>query len=263
MCNFNKYEAKDLKNEEYISFCLVGDTQVGYNDLNSREGKEHHKANLELVNILNKFKSSTDINDFSMDDYMKKFIMESKKNLIGVIHAGDLVNWVTDSRFIATKNSIAMNNYVWQNNPTDGGLLQIPLYEVLGNHDFTGIGLWYRPDGSPSLNVHKQRVKSKNYVVNIDEKYGHYSCDFGNLHIIFINGTTHPGTDGGVADDEEIDISGVKFLEQDLSIHGYKPFYIVTHFSGRVLNWDWDKNKTEQHLFHKSLQKDIILNIII
>ena len=249
MCKFNKYKTKELKDEKYISFCLVGDTQVAYNDISTRVSQEHHKANLELVNILNKFNSTTDINDFDLDDNWddnsKKFLMESKKNLTGVIHVGDLVHWATDSRFIGTKNSIAMNYYIWQNNPTDGGLLQIPLYEVLGNHDLTGIDLWYRADGSPCLKVHNERVKSKNYVVNVDKKYGHYSCDFGNLHIIFLNGMT--GNNNMIVDNlsDAHNISGIEFLEQDLKLHGNKPFFIVAHFSELIKNWEINYPKND------------------
>ena len=249
MCKFNKYKTKELKDEKYISFCLVGDTQVAYNDISSREDQQHHKANLELVNILNKFNSTTDINDFDLDDNWddnsKKFLMDSKKNLTGVIHVGDLVHWPTDSRFVGAKNSIAMNYYIWQNNPTDGGLLQIPLYEVLGNHDLFGIDLWYRADGSPCLKVHNERVKSKNYVVNVDKKYGHYSCDFGNLHIIFINGITANNIFLISNLSDAHNISGIEFLEQDLKLHGNKPFFIVTHVSKNIKNWELNYPKND------------------
>ena len=231
LCTYNKFPERDLTNDKFINFIAIGDTQVSYNDTKKTLLKE---LNIELVKFINKFNDTPyNESDFIFPSYMresdKSLFIESKKSKVsGVLQTGDQVHWPSDGRFLFTSDGAGTHEYIWPNNPTDGGLLKIPYYEVLGNHDLEGHDDWFRFDGDIMTNMLKNRIKYKNYVVNSD-KYGNYSCDFGSLHVIFLAWSPFDVYHFH----KQKNTYTIEFLENDLKIHGHKYFMYITHTRGR------------------------------
>ena len=131
-------------------------------------------------------------------------------------------------------------------NKEDGGLLNIPSYECLGNHDWdtdydvpvakkypiSTDNYKYFDEKPPPVEMQLRRSHYRKYLVNKDE-HGNYSCDWGDLHVLFLN--VWPSTFKLY---EGKPTGTLEFLKSDLKTHGHKKWMLVTHCIPDFDNWD-------------------------
>lgn len=225
LCSYDKQSylsIDDMKNKDYISFIGIGDIQLFL----SNDFKNRNINILNLVKKINllvdKIKNNDNTNIRFKSNSAKTLFNASKNYLIGVINPGDLTQASYDGRFL-TSNELGLYEYLFNLSPADNGLSNFYNYEILGNHDYQSkYGDWpidkllYSnfPNNSKSL-INRRNIHRK-YIVNKDEN-GNYSCDFGNLHIIFINlHLLSKDLDRGKPK------TNLKFLENDLNKYSDK-----------------------------------------
>jgi len=168
------------------------------------------------------------------------FLKIIKEDIQGVINVGDCTQLGNNIGSITGKNDVGAYEYAFNNNPEDNGLLNIPSFEVLGNHDYDSDFLKDKEgwlpfaknlllfEGNPLVNMQLRRNKKRRFITNKD-KYGNYALDMGDLHIIFIN----------VWPSRERLLSGnptgsLEFLENDLKLNQNKKWLFVTHYMPKV-----------------------------
>lgn len=223
-CSFNlctykepQYPSIDeMRNEEYVSFIGIGDPQIFL----SNEFKARNTNIYNLVSKINLLIKKINENDSSNIVFGNKRARElfnsSKNNIIGVINPGDMTQASYDGRFFSA-NELGLYEYLFPLSPDDGGLGNFYNYEILGNHDYqskhgdwTRAVILYSKFENNSKSLLNRRNEKRKYIVNKDEN-GNYSCDFGNLHIIFINlHLSHDKLLTGVPE------SNIIFLKNDL-----------------------------------------------
>jgi hypothetical protein len=248
-CTFNwgKYASpneKNLESYENINMFATGDIQNIYHHHHGKQSQlfvNRRKATQFYIDVMNDLQLK--IADKNYLDIT--FINEDNKNLLSnevicAINPGDCCQTNTDGR-IFSSNNIGHYEYSFPNNPDDTGLLNLPTYECLGNHDYdmnTKIQspldsdlkfklkriLW--GDSNAATNMQLRRNKNRGYIVNQDDE-GNYSCNMGDMHIIFMNvwpeekGVALVGADPG---------KSLDFLSDDLEKYKDKKWILITHY---------------------------------
>jgi hypothetical protein len=243
-CVYKSVTEKDLTNAKNINFFAIGDIQNSHAvDENTGKWVFRKQATDEYINAINEvnevFKNKKIPDTFNLDDLNtnEKNLFEEiiKDDIVGLVSGGDCVHGGRDGRTGDT-NNVGAYEYMFGNNPEDGSKINIPSYECLGNHDYDTSSDYFREKKShrvskpydigtkePTVEMQLRRNKKRKYVVNSD-KYGNYSCDWGDLHIIFLNVwpsrfELHSGKPEG----------SLEFLESDLKVHGGKKWMLMTH----------------------------------
>lgn len=213
MCWYSSPSTPDLTGKK-IAFLLTGDIQNHYY-ASDRYGvlwprMETAKVWRDALNRVKKEWKSTEFKDFE---------------LVGVISPGDCSQYNCDGRWF-TCNNMGPYEYEWNMHPDDG-LLKIPHFETSGNHDYEwDSNIFYSYRTNSVVSMLNRRNKKRPYIVNSDP-HGNYSCDFDDLHMIFIN--VWP------AKPERHLITGIPygsldFLKSDLKKHGNKKWICVSHW---------------------------------
>ena len=235
----NKIVKEDsLSKKGSINFFAIGDIQNTHAKSNIDDEtnwgwrvrldatKVYIKAINDLViKLKNNDYSNIDVSHTGniIGDVFKK---QMKSGFVGLVSPGDCSQYGSDGRMFTT-NAVGFYEYGFGVNPEDGGLLSIPSYECLGNHDYDVEGQALYADGNPMKEMQLRRNKYRKYVVNKDE-HGNYSCDWGKLHMIFLN--VWPSTYKLVGGNPE---GSLEFLSADLKMHGHKKWGLVTHYIPR------------------------------
>ena len=248
---YSKPKSEDLTNNKNINFFAIGDIQNNHNllagkpeiwDTRIRVTNQYINA---INDLTNKFKSNNfdNIDLSNLTKEQKELFMDiSKDEIIGLISPGDCVQYGNSDGRLHKSNSVGAYEYALNNNTEDGGLLDIPSYECLGNHDHdmdegSIINKVLYLDGNPTTNMQNRRNNYRKHVVNKDE-HGNYSCDWGKLHMIFIN--IWPSNEKLLTGDPT---GSLEFIEKDLEEHGHKKWMIVTHYipqNTSFASWDLD-----------------------
>jgi hypothetical protein len=260
LCSYTKPKNVNLSKNNYINFFALGDIQNHHNkDTIYKNRVKKTKQYIDTINdLIKKFKNKdfSNMNMIKLENtpYKDIFINAVKDDVLGVISVGDCTQFgVNTGNLFEIHNDIGSYEYAFNNNEQDGGLLDIPSFECLGNHDYdvtesTKGKIIYRGE-NPSLQMQLRRNKYRKYVVNKD-KSGNYSCDFGKLHLIFIN----------VWPSEEELLNGkptnsLNFLENDLKQHGHKEWMIVTHFIPMLKSFDDNYIDVKHGVNNKAMAK--------
>ncbi len=239
---YSKPKKRDLKKEPFIGFLAIGDPQLEIN-------KKRIEQNFKLINHINTFIRQIKNNDFSQINFnqeteteknnIKKFINDTKNNLVGLINPGDMTQTGSLVGFSPIEpNTLGMYEYFYNNNTEDKGLLDLDSYEILGNHDYDTktsqlkkIDINKIIDKYPSREIIRRRNKNRKYIVHKDNN-GNYSCNFGNLHVIFIN--LHLSEEKIIESNTFLSDkpkTNKEFLKKDLEKYCKNmKFIIVTHF---------------------------------
>lgn len=252
--DYSKPNKKDMLHENYISFIGIGDPQLDYDTNNIPLAKNRMENNYNLIKHINQFtdyiKKSNydniiiDEDTIKIDKDTRTKLEDSKDNIIGLVHPGDMTQFGSPDGFSPFSSDIlGMYEYFYNNNTEDKGLLNLDTYETMGNHDFNirqslyhKIDLNRLTDNYPSRKLLRRRNKYRKYIVNKDDN-GNYSCNFGNLHVIFINihlnDTPLSYSEDNLKDklsDKPVD--NLQFLKKDLDQFLFKnqKFIIVTHY---------------------------------
>tara|TARA_B110000285_G_scaffold226889_1_gene287319 strand:- start:1281 stop:2666 length:1386 start_codon:yes stop_codon:yes gene_type:complete len=252
LCYYTNPINTDLSNIKYSNFFGLGDIQNLHHVRQSTDPthlKWHNRvyATELYIESINKFtekiknKDLTNINIESLSEENKiLFLNIIKENILGVISVGDCTQLGNNIGSITGKNDVGAYEYAFNNNPTDNGLLNIPSFEVLGNHDYdilkdTGglLTLSFLKklllfEGNPLVNMQLRRNKKRQFITNKD-KYGNYALDFGDLHIIFIN--VWPSRERLLNGDST---GSLEFLENDLKQNKNKSWMFATHYMPTV-----------------------------
>lgn len=195
------------------------------------------------------------------DEQRDLFKKSMSDEIIGVINPGDCTQFgENDGSLRRIINDIGSYEYAFNNNKEDNGLLNTSSYECLGNHDYHAEYNKYhyfnfldklskKILGNPLKSMQLRRNKNRKYIINSDDE-GNYSCDWGDLHMIFINlWPSHDKLEGAEPK------KSIKFLEEDLKIHGHKKWMIITHHIPIPDDEDDFKNVTSMKLFDKIYHK--------
>ena len=251
LCFYCNPKIVNLKQTEYINFFALGDIQNLHHvhQTTDKDGLKWHNriyATELYINSINKFVESIKINDISN---MNIDLNESQKNLFlkiikediqGVINVGDCTQLGNNIGSMTGKNDVGAYEYAFNNNPEDNGLLNIPSFEVLGNHDYDSDFLKDKEgwlafaknlllfEGNPLVNMQLRRNKKRRFITNKD-KYGNYALDMGDLHIIFIN--VWPSRERLLSGDPT---GSLEFLENDLKQNSNKSWIFATHYMPTV-----------------------------
>ena len=252
LCWYSNPKSENLTEKDTVNFFAIGDIQNNHNATAGGDGwGKRIKGTgiyIKAVNELSdKFKNNntTNFNLSDLKDEDKEIFSKVFNNkIIGLINPGDCVQFGSADGRLHKDNSIGAYEYAFNNNPEDGGLLNIPSYECLGNHDHDldvniAEKILYLDGRNPMVDMQKRRNKYRRHIVNKDG-YGNYSCDWGKLHMIFIN--IWPSDEKLLTGDPA---GSLDFLKRDLRIHGHKKWMIVTHyipiiddFSQNYTAWD-------------------------
>ena len=297
-CIYNKVTEKDLSKSKNINFFGVGDFQNDhYQDGDSKNSSKYinrraisAKYISSINELVKKFKNNNLDNIIldNLDETDKNHFLEvMKDDVIGLATAGDCVQKPNDGRANILIETLANESYrnnmgayenMLANNPEDGGMLDIPSFECLGNHDFdtqeiihnedkdtskdviVKNDLGYKfDDKSPMEEMQLRRNQYRKYVVNKDE-HGNYSCDWGGLHVLFLN--VWPSRYNLINGEPK---GSVDFLIDDLKIHGHKSWMVMTHYAHYGKTWtSWYKGNPIMEDFGKIYEqyKDTCLGIM-
>lgn len=244
--SFNK-KNKDTINQQFINLFAIGDIQNDYGtkiQKNITGFKKRMKATRLYINAINEIvnkKSNFDLTSLNNSD-KKLFNKILNNNFNGMINPGDCAQYNSDGRFF-TGNNIGAYEYGFNHH---GKTISIPTFECLGNHDYDmnspnnkKLTFYHKIIYSlknPAKAMMKRKNKTRNTIINKD-KYGNYSCDFNNLHIIFINVWPTKENITLLSGKPE---GSINFLKNDLKIHGHKKWMLVTHFIPFTHNFNQD-----------------------
>jgi hypothetical protein len=253
LCYYTNPIDTDLSNIKYSNFFGLGDIQNLHHvhqSTNPTDLKWHNRvyATELYIESINKFtekiknKDLTNINIESLSEENKiLFLNIIKENILGVISVGDCTQIGNNIGSLTGKNDVGAYEYAFNNNPGDNGLLNIPSFEVLGNHDydsdflleknngFIAMAKYYLLfEGNPLVNMQLRRNKKRQFITNKD-KYGNYALDLGDLHVIFIN--VWPSRERLLSGDPT---GSLEFLENDLKQNSNKSWIFATHYMPTV-----------------------------
>lgn len=251
-CFYKNPKNINLNNNKYVNFFGLGDIQNLHHVIQSKnetDNKWHNRiyATELYIESINKFIEKIKNNDTSnmniaLNEEDKKLFYDIiKENIQGVINVGDCTQTGDNNGGLIGKNGIGAYEYAFNNNPEDNGLLKIPSFEVLGNHDYDSENLSFKKEGllgfikkfllfegNPMINMQLRRNKKRRFLVDKDN-YGNYALQMDELHLIFINNW---------ASKEKLlngDSTGsIEFLENYLKQNSSKKWLLVTHYMPRV-----------------------------
>ena len=255
-----------MKNESYISFIGIGDTQIAFDFNSIKLSKNRIMNNRNLINMINLLIIKIINNNYSNihfnNIYIKQKFKKSSINLIGLINPGDIVQFTGSAGYYNTPNNLGIYEYFYNNNPEDKGLLTLSTYETLGNHDYDPTHLFAKFMNYPPKKTIIRRNKKRKYIVNSDEN-GNYSCDFGNLHIIFINLHIDEGpifNYDGTTILSDIPKSNIKFLKNDLQKFHAKLHNNFTSHKWCIVTHNYKKKPFKQRIKNiiKKYEKNFI-----
>ena len=168
-----------------------------------------------MVNLLvSKIKNSDNSNLIFGKGTAEELFNNSKQNLIGLVNPGDIVQMTSAAGHMFKTNNLGIYEYFYNNNPEDKGLLNLSTYEVLGNHGYDpNYSFFAKFLNYPAKKAIIRRNTKRKYIVNSDSN-GNYSCDFGKIHMIFINLHLSEESMGDLSDKPK---TNLKFLKDDLS----------------------------------------------
>lgn len=232
-CHYSSPTTHNLNEYTHINLFAIGDIQNLYGQNNSSNYKARRTYTQYYIDSLNQLMDKiskldwTNI-DFNENDEFKN-ILQNKP--IGLISPGDCCQFNSDGRLFDSDN-LGHYEYSFNNNPGDNGLLNLPSYECLGNHDYDrlnskqgSIRKWYYQFGtSPTILMQRRRNEKRGYLVNSDD-YGNYSCNFGKLHAIFIN--VWPSKERLLSGDPK---GSLEFLESDLNKYNTYDWILISHY---------------------------------
>jgi len=252
LCFYCNPKIVNLKEKEYINFFALGDIQNLHHvhQTTDKDGLKWHNriyATELYINSINQFveniknNDTSNMNMTSLNKSQKNlFLKIIKEDIQGVINVGDCTQLGNNIGSITGKNDVGAYEYAFNNNPEDNGLLNIPSFEVLGNHDYDSDFLHEKEEwlavaknlllfeGNPLVNMQLRRNNKRRFITNKD-KYGNYALDMGDLHIIFIN--VWPSNERLLSGDPT---GSLEFLEKDLKLNPNKKWLFVTHFMPKV-----------------------------
>ena len=251
--NFCFYQPGLSYDFNYINFFGIGDIQNMHFTGNTN-WKWHNRiqATEFYIKAINQFTEDAKFIDIK-SEHKDIFKEAMKDHFLGVISVGDCTQSGNNiGRF--SKNDIGAYEYAFNNNPEDKGMLKIPSFEVLGNHDyyenndyFDFIKNLFLFEGNPFTNMQLRRNQKRKFIKRSD-KYGNYSLDIKDLHIIFINvWPSHEKLLNGNPN------GSLEFLQQDLKHNNNKNWILVTHYMPRV------KNSFDEIIDIHGKKKDICL----
>jgi len=252
LCFYSNPKTISLKDNKYINFFGLGDIQNLHHvhqSTNKNDLKWHNRiyATELYINAINEFvekiknNDTSNMNMSSLNEINKNlFLNIIKEDIQGVINVGDCTQLGNNIGSITGKNDVGAYEYAFNNNPEDNGLLNIPSFEVLGNHDYDILKdpegwLEFAKnlllfEGNPLVNMQLRRNKKRQFITSKD-KYGNYALDMGDLHIIFIN--VWPSNERLLSGDPT---GSLEFLENNLKLNSNKKWMFVTHFMPKVNN---------------------------
>jgi hypothetical protein len=240
------YQQKNTSDNKYVCFIGLGDPQEFGNipvnnysnftsgmsekellDLN-KLNNNRYDANLLVVDNINKFKNNT---------YTKLFDYNDVGDIIGVLNVGDCTQTGEDGRYILSYNFLG--DYEEKYGIGNNSLLQLPVYECTGNHDFDCVEkinlrmlLYY---GNPTINMINRKNKLRNNIFMQDYK-GNYSWKCDNLYFVALN--IHVSNKKILSGNP---IGSIDFLKEFINKIGDNKFVILTHYiqlSKTLINTD-------------------------
>ena len=235
--NFCFYQPGLSYDFNYINFFGIGDIQNMHFTKNNTNWKWQNriKATDFYIKAINQFTQDAEFIEIE-SEYKDVFKEAMKDHFLGVISVGDCTQSGNNIGRLS-KNDIGAYEYAFNNNPEDKGMLKIPSFEVLGNHDyyenndyFDFIKNLFLFEGNPMTNMQLRRNQKRKFIKRSD-KYGNYSLDIKDLHIIFIN--VWPSKEWLLNGNP---IGSLEFLEEDLKHNNNKNWILVTHYMPRVKN---------------------------
>lgn len=262
LCSYSTPEKKALPNK-YFNFFVIGDIQ-NHTSLGEKKNFWNNRANatsmyIQAINDLDKSFRNNDLSNIEYDNMTESDIEEFKKiiseDAIGLINVGDCTQFGIRTGSLNGANDVGLYEFAFGNNPSDGGLLKIPTFETLGNHDYDAMKItkelkdydeYVKEKGKseyinnmintkllwgkvPMRDMMIRRNKKRKYVIDIDEKYGNYTLDLGEINLYFVNvnpsscNLIHPQYPGGNAK------GSIEYLKQQLKKYPNKKWILVTH----------------------------------
>lgn len=240
LCFYSNPNKHNLKNNKFINFFAIGDIQNLHHvhvDKNSSQWHNRIFATELYINSINKFVEN--IKNNNLDNFQFNlnnkdlFLNIIKEDIQGLINAGDCTQLGNNIGRLTGKNDIGPYEYAFNNNPGDNGLLNIPSFEVLGNHDFDSnnnksfldtIKNLLLFEGNPLVNMQIRRNYKRKFLINKD-KYGNYALNMADLHIIFTN--VWPSKEKLLNGDPT---GSLEFLENHLNNNPNNKWILVTHY---------------------------------
>lgn len=241
ICFYSVSKSTNISNLKYINFFAIGDIQnIHFTKQSYHKWHNRIYATELYINSINIFikkmknKDLSNVNFNLTNDKKVLFFDIIKNDIQFLVNTGDITQSGNNYGRFGMRNDIGAYEYAFNNNPEDNGLLNIPSFEVLGNHDydiekkdpsfFDLIKNKLSFEGNPLINMQLRRIKKKKFVTDKD-KYGNYALDINNLHIIFIN--VWPSKEKLLNGNP---IGSIEFLKNNLEKNISKKWLLVTHY---------------------------------
>ena len=294
LCSYSKPEKKALPNK-YFNFFGIGDIQ-NHTDLSNTYSTWNNRSNatamyIQAINDLDKSFRNNDLSNitiFMVSSDAEEFRKIIREDAIGLINVGDCTQFGMRTGSLTGANDIGLYEFAFGNNPSDGGLLKIPTFEVLGNHDYDVINikkdlkdydeyikeydksayidnifntklLWGKV---PMRDMMIRRNKKRKYVIDMDEKYGNYTLDLREINLYFINvnpsscNLSEPENPGGNAE------GSIEYLKQQLEKYPNKKWILVTHTVPILRGWMPDRCKKDYLLLLDKYKSTYVASMV-
>ena len=207
-----------------VTFLAFGDSQVF---ADTDDGGFKNAANVQALNVAETL------------DWSSLQVAQDVANVRGVLLAGDLTQIGRDWRnFDTDEYKVVVENYGLCGNR----VLNVPLYEGYGNHDFRNAPVIGYGNEHPVANSVAIR---NDYRAGLSNKAsgleGHYSWDWDGIHFINVNlapSDVVPDLDPGVRDPR----NALTYLVNDLaSLPVGQRVVIMQHYAPNSTTFEWDQ----------------------